>query len=94
MEKRHPQLDTLLPSSQPAVRQRDEGANRRTSCKRTQAEVADLQPLVTDAAIVTHMMTMTMVDGKTVNVATGTASTQRCSMCGLDLQELSTTLKL
>ena len=51
--------------------------------QRTRAEVADLQPLVTDAAIVTHMMTMTMVDGKTVNVATGTASTQRCSMCGL-----------
>ncbi|KAF0289881.1 hypothetical protein FJT64_011887 [Amphibalanus amphitrite] len=43
--------------------------------QRTRAEIAELQPLVTDAAIVTHMMTMTMVDGKTVNVATGTAST-------------------
>ena len=51
--------------------------------RRTESEILKLQPLVTDKAVVRYKMSMTMVDGKVVHVATGTASTQRCSMCGL-----------
>ena len=47
-----------------------------------EAEIAQLAPMKLSNCTVAYKMAMTMVDGKVVNTATGTASPQRCSMCG------------
>ncbi|KAF0314431.1 hypothetical protein FJT64_015105 [Amphibalanus amphitrite] len=53
------------------------------------AEISALQPLSTPTAVVRYELVMTMVGGKMVNVATGTASSQRCCMCGLTLRKFN-----
>ena len=51
--------------------------------RRTDAKVARLTPIQKEDCICTHILPMTMIDGKVVNTLTETKSCKTCSMCGV-----------
>ena len=50
--------------------------------KQMRGDIAELQPLTAAQQVVHYILTMTMVDGNVIHIASGTSSSQRCSMCG------------
>ena len=50
--------------------------------QKTNSEISALRPFTAQGTTVQYSLQMTMIDGKVANAATGTASAQRCNMCG------------